>query len=37
MAMTDLLSQGILLEDVRYLARYAEPQSTGLYDRRQKR
>jgi integrase/recombinase XerD len=36
-AITDLLSQGIPLEEVRYLAGYAEPRTTGLYDRRQKK
>lgn len=35
-AITDLLSQGIPLEDVQYLAGHAEPRTTGLYDRRQK-
>jgi len=33
-AITDLLSQGIPLEDVQYLAGHAEPRTTGLYDRR---
>jgi integrase/recombinase XerD len=36
-AITDLLSQGIPLEDVLYLAGHAEPRTTGLYDRRQKK
>jgi site-specific recombinase XerD len=36
-AITDLLSQGIPLEDVQYLAGHSEPRTTGLYDRRQKR
>ena len=36
-AITDLLSQGIPLEDVQYLAGHAEPRTTGLYDRRQKK
>ena len=36
-AITDLLSQGVPLEDVQYLAGHAEPRTTGLYDRRQKR
>ena len=34
---TDLLSQGVALEDVQYLAGHAEPRTTGLYDRRQKK
>jgi integrase/recombinase XerD len=37
MAITDLLSQGVPLEDVQYLAGHAEAKTTGLYDRRQKR
>ena len=37
LAITDLLSQGIPLEDVQYLAGHAEPRTTGLYDRRQKK
>jgi integrase/recombinase XerD len=36
-AITDLLTQGVPLEDVQYLARHAEPRTTGLYDRRQKK
>jgi integrase/recombinase XerD len=36
-AITDLLSQGIPLEDVQYLAGHAEPRTTGLYDQRQKK
>jgi site-specific recombinase XerD len=36
-AITDLLSQGVPLEDVQYLAGHAEPRTTGLYDRRQKK
>lgn len=36
-AITDLLSQGVRLEDVQYLAGHAEPRTTGLYDRRQKK
>lgn len=36
-AITDLLSQGVPLEDVQYLAGHAEPRTTGLYDRRRKR
>lgn len=36
-AITDLLSQGVPLEDVQYLVGHAEPRTTGLYDRRQKK
>ncbi len=36
-AITDLLTQGVPLEDVQCLAGHAEPRTTGLYDRRQKR
>src|SRR6185437_14816288 len=36
-AVTDLLTQGVPLEDVQYLAGHAEPRTTGLYDRRQKK
>ena len=36
-AITDLLSQGVPLEDVQYLAGHAEPRTTGLYDRRKKK
>ena len=36
-AITDLLTQGIPLEDVQYLAGHAEPRTTTLYDRRKKR
>ncbi len=35
-AITDLLTQGVNLEDVQYLAGHTEPRTTGLYDRRQK-
>lgn len=35
--ITDLLTQGVPLEDVQHLAGHAEPRTTGLYDRRQKR
>jgi len=35
--ITDLLTQGVPLEDVQYLAGRAEPRTTGLYDRRQKK
>lgn len=34
--VTDLLLQGISLEDVQYLAGHADPRVTRLYDRRQK-
>ena len=34
--VTDLLNQGISLEDVQYLAGHADPRTTRLYDRRQK-
>ena len=36
-AVTDLLTQGVPLEDVQYLAGHSEPRTTGLYDRRKKR
>jgi site-specific recombinase XerD len=36
-AITDLLSQGVPLEDVQNLAGHADPRSTRLYDRRQKK
>ena len=36
-AITDLLTQGVPLEDVQYLAGHSEPRTTALYDRRQKR
>jgi site-specific recombinase XerD len=35
--MTDLLTQGVPLEDVQYLAGHADPRTTRLYDRRPKR
>lgn len=35
--ITDLLTQGIPLEEVQYLAGHADPRTTRLYDRRQKR
>lgn len=35
--ITDLLSQGVPLEDVQYLAGNADPRTTRLYDRRQRR
>lgn len=34
--VTDLLQQGISLEDVQYLAGHSDPRTTRLYDRRQK-
>jgi integrase/recombinase XerD len=36
-AITDLLTHGVPLEDVQHLAGHAEPRTTGLYDRRQKK
>lgn len=36
-ATTDLLNQGVPLEDVQYLAGHAEPRTTRLYDSRQKK
>ena len=36
-AATDLLTQGVPLEDVQYLAGHSEPRTTALNDRRQKR
>jgi len=36
-AVTDLLTQGIPLKDVQYLAGHASPRTTRLYDRRQKK
>ncbi|MFT3920956.1 MAG: tyrosine-type recombinase/integrase [Myxococcales bacterium] len=33
--VTDLLSQGVPLEDVQYLAGHSDPRTTRLYDRRQ--
>lgn len=35
--ITDLLSQGVPLEDVQNLAGHADPRTTRLYDRRQKK
>lgn len=35
--ITDLLAQGVPLEDVQYLAGHADPRTTRLYDRRQRR
>ena len=34
--ITDLLSQGVALEDVQFLAGHADPRTTRLYDRRQR-
>jgi len=34
--LTDLLQQGVPLEDAQYLAGHADPRTTRLYDRRQK-
>ena len=36
-AVTDLLSQGVPLTDVQYLAGHADPRTTRLYDRRPQR
>jgi integrase/recombinase XerD len=35
--ITDLLSQGVPLDDVQFLAGHSSPRTTKLYDRRQKR
>lgn len=35
--ITDLLEQGVPLEDVQYLAGHSDPRTTRLYDRRQRR
>ena len=35
-AITDLLSQGVPLEDVQHLAGHSDARTTRLYDRRQK-
>jgi integrase len=35
--VTDLLNQGVPLEDVQYLAGHSDARTTRLYDRRQKR
>ncbi len=35
--ITDLLTQGVPLEEVQYLAGHADPRTTRLYDRRQKK
>jgi site-specific recombinase XerD len=34
--MTNLLHQGVSLDDVQYLAGYSDPRTTRLYDRRKK-
>ena len=36
-AITSLLEQGVLMEDVQYLAGHAEPRTTTLYDWRKKK
>jgi len=36
-AITDLLMQGVPLEDVQMLAGHADPRTTGLYDRRHRK
>jgi integrase/recombinase XerD len=35
--ITDLLTQGVALEDVQFLAGHADPRTTRLYDRRQRK
>jgi integrase/recombinase XerD len=35
--ITDLLEQGVPLEDVQHLAGHADPGTTRLYDRRQQK
>ena len=35
--ITDLLTQGVPLEDVQYLVGHSDPRTTRLYDRRQKK
>ena len=37
LVVTDLLTQDVPLEDVQYLAGHANPRTTQIYDRRQKR
>jgi len=37
LAVTDLLSQNVPLEDVQALAGHADPRTTRLYDRRQRK
>ena len=36
-AITDLLTQGVPLEDVQYLAGHSSPRTTELYDRQYKK
>lgn len=36
-AVTDLLTQGVPLEDVQYLVGHSEPRTMAHYDRRQKK
>ncbi len=36
-AITSLLEQGVPMEDVQHLLGHAEPRTTALYDRRQKK
>ena len=35
-AITDLLTQGVPLEDVQYLAGHSDSRTTALYDRRKR-
>ena len=35
--ITNLLTNGVALEDVQFLAGHSDPRTTGLYDRRQKK
>ena len=35
--ITDLLTQGVPLDDVQYLTGHSSPRTTKLYDRRQKK
>ena len=37
LVVTDLLEQGVPLEDVRTLVGHSQPQTTALYDRRERR
>jgi integrase/recombinase XerD len=36
-AITDLLTQGLPLDDVQYVAGHSSPRTTRLYDRRQQK